>query len=705
MTTPTSSPLKEAMKGFSSLLAAGGRSGNFLTKGTNAAGTSGTTDRVTRLGSGALVRSSEFERPRDFQASTTNKVVREGSELSAEDRSGNKREDGAPDEDTFLQFTAEEKQTLTETMKEDSNATIVQAMIKEGRRMQEQIAAQNKQIEMLLARPVPAGKKAIGKVWSDRRKSGAGQKGAAIKVKANKEADAAPIEEARGKVGEGARVEIEEDAASINSTRMDSDFAAVERAMATKSAEDRRAAGGKPPSPSEPSLFSGYLKVDPAVSDGPSDRSPTSTAQIQSLHRSQSPHQSQSNADQSLLRKISENPFGGSELLHPFASEGEGGKTIRMMIEDRRSAELPSVRDMLAEAQSAGGSMIFSVSGIMFVRRLPSAAATSASKQAKVKSMQADPIKFRELEQYNEDKSIVMLRVMKAVNQLRGFPVTVFGLTEWLACEVEALLCDSLWQAKPFALEPENKKKLADVLNGVVERVRQLARIFGVSSERKDTSIATNKISVTASIIVYTLSALSQAIARGDMRPLNDRFIERFNEVYKPEFEPALASKEARAELLCDSMHLLGFSCGMCGSFGACAMFCMSVGCCHMDGHSLDGPGEKKKSGVSKEESDHTDPKLMAMIAKYTAEFEVWAKTQPGVGEKSKAAFTAFKRLTPGAGNWTFPTVKSVVAPRKATTGYNRASNPFEYFVDMQQRIPLRESLETTVRSGGSRCC
>ena len=66
-------------------------------------------------------------------------------------------------------------------------------------------------------------------------------------------------------------VNQEEDEASINSTQNDSEFAAVEEALVRKSAEDRRAAGGKASSPFlPPSLLLGYPpgKVNPDLLTG-----------------------------------------------------------------------------------------------------------------------------------------------------------------------------------------------------------------------------------------------------------------------------------------------------------------------------------------------------------------------------------------------------------------------------------------------------
>ena len=125
-----------------------------------------------------------------------------------------------------------------------------------------------------------------------------------------------------------------------------------------------------------------------------------------------------------------------------------------------------------------------------------------------------------------------------------------------------------------------------------------------------------------------------------------------------------------------------------------------------MDGHALEAVGEKKREAGRVEETAISDPKRMAAVSNYTAEFEVWSQTQDGAADNSKAAFTAFKRLTPGNSNWTFPMdARGIGVEKKAAVVYSRSSDPFVHFVDMQHKILLRESLETPTRVGGSRSC
>ena len=393
-------------------------------------------------------------------------------------------------------------------------------------------------------------------------------------------------------------------------------------------------------------------------------------------------------------------------INHPFVTDSDESQAVLAWMGDTADAPLPTIKEMLRVSQSVGGYRVASVSGLFYDRILPTPAATSAAKLAKVKSMQLDVTKFRELGTCNLNNDPRVKKLVKAVNQDRAFPVTIFGLLEWISCEGEVLLCDSMWSDQ-FALVPTSKKSLADILTGVADKVRQLARVLAVSSERKDAdSTATNKVSVTASIIAYTLGTINRALARRDLTSLNLRFVETFNESFRPLFDPLTATKEARAELFCDSIHLLGCHCSVCGSYGSCSGWCMSVGCSHMDGHSLEAVGDKKKEGGRGEESSAPDPKQLAAVSKYTAEFEAWVKTQGGTTDKSKAAFTAFKRLTPGNSNWKFPTVaRGGGLGKKAAVVYSRSSDPFDHFVDMQHKILLRESLETPTRVGGSRSC
>lgn len=752
MTTPTSSPLKDAIKGISTLLGAGNRPGNFLTKGTTAAGTSGTTDRVTRLGSGALTRSIGFERPLEFLASSNHNIGRDDSGLSAEDRIIEKKGKEVNHGEIFLEITAEEKLRSAEAQLLETSATM-QAMISQGKKMQEQMAEQAKQIEQLRARPVVSKTTRGGRV-TDGRKSvgiGKGAKAARKATQISSKTEEVLQRDSPVKLREIEAANQEEDEASIHSTQQDTEFAAVERAMAVKSAEDRRAAGGKFSTPCLPPSYAlGHLPGNVGADFGQPLKSefvnrpvkPTYyigqsvmwvgkgglaiESRVVAIHNHSPPNiyytiednfKREGVAGECDLRArgvtvgsdqplgYGQSSFGAATKRHPFLEDSEEAQAIQAWMADTADSPLPAIKEVLRASQSPGGYRLASVSGLFYQRTLPTPAATSASKVAKVKSMQLDLTKFRELEICNSSELSVM-KLVRVVNQARGYPVTIFGLLEWLSCEGEVLLCESLW-VDQFALVPTSKKSLADILTGVSDKVRLLARILAVSSERKDaSSTSTNKVSVTASIIAYTLGAINRALARRDLTLLNVRFVETFNETFRPLFDPMTATKEARAEVFCDSIHLLGFHCSVCFCFGSCSGWCMSVGCSHMDGHSLEAVGERKKDGGRGEESSAPDPKQLAAVSKYTAEFEAWIKTQGGTADKSKTAFTAFKRLTPGNSNWVFPTVtRGGGVGKKATGVYSRSSDPFDHFVDMQHKILLRESLETPTRVGGSRSC
>ena len=94
MSTPPSSPLKNAMKGISDMIGAGTKATGLLTNKSTSGGLSGISDRVTRLGSGTLSRSSGFEQPREIPASSNNRAPAEGSQFGAEDRNVVIRKEG-----------------------------------------------------------------------------------------------------------------------------------------------------------------------------------------------------------------------------------------------------------------------------------------------------------------------------------------------------------------------------------------------------------------------------------------------------------------------------------------------------------------------------------------------------------------------------------------------------------------------------------
>ena len=247
-TTPPSSPLKNAMKGISDMLGAGTKARNLLTAKITSAGPSETSGRVTRIGSGALSRSTAFGRPLELiSVDRSDSASTQSTGLSAEDRSRDAKEKESQEEASSLSITVEDKLTLAE-LKLAETTTTMEAMITRGQLMQEQLAEQAKQIEKLLARPV-AKKSTCGGRTIDRRKSGGEiAKGAKLTSSSTVLSNVSEVETASGapfELGE-TEEEQEEDAASINSTKKDNNLAAVERAMAIKSAEDRRAAGGKP---------------------------------------------------------------------------------------------------------------------------------------------------------------------------------------------------------------------------------------------------------------------------------------------------------------------------------------------------------------------------------------------------------------------------------------------------------------------------
>jgi hypothetical protein len=338
----------------------------------------------------------------------------------------------------------------------------------------------------------------------------------------------------------------------------------------------------------------------------------------------------------------------------------------------------PTPEALLVHAR-AGGLLFQDTCGILYVLKFPDGKETGGGKQQGYDYSNSAKL-LANLKAQNPDKHPTIERLHEEVSRGAAFHAPFNLDLLWHFLDNQMVL-----SAQGMSLLDVAKEKMLPSVEsgGRVRQWQELKRntlrlVQRLGGKDGEFSEHAHRLTIEISVVTYVMARVGVALVKRDLRHLNDTFIRDWDQHFSYNAEPM--DVEDRRKAFKVAIHLQGYSCSKCGTFGSTGLWCLSPAktCSFVEG---------AKEGDAKGGTMLVNPEWTKMIPI----MEEWGLKQSPIipanpRDSLKRAYNSFRlKANP---TWKFPNRDLVAGGKgKSTPTHESMSDPFKLYVERQHEV------------------